>query len=416
MESGCTAFRDNEPLNKQMKQLISTPAKTLAAGIVGLSCIGSLPTKAEPINSSIPESIEASLIEKVRQLENQNNVLRKEIETIKSLIQNSSITSEPVKPIDNPAAVSLTGKAYVAKPSFGYAQIFAIQEDQSRDTFGKTYAAEIDYALGFKTSLDYRFSKSPWGASLGWTYLDATSKGSCAHSDDNRGCIGTFTHADEEFETISDGQYINGINSFNYDDINLMATYDPADSGSFDWSFSMGLKVTTIQKDFQVDMFDPENGQSSSGTADESSSFYGIGPVVGVNASTDLFGGIKAFAGARVGILNSTLKTQYSQDESAHNNARSCRAIGGNAVCYDSSLSTTSWNPYFGATVGLDYMWKISDSFDITFAGSYDLDQYFNAVGTLKFPDDVNEGYVISDYYDLSLSGFTLGINATYKF
>ena len=61
-------------------------------------------------------------------------------------------------------------------------------------------------------------------------------------------CYGTFSNADDNFETNANGQSIEGVNSFDYDDVNLIATYDPKDAGAIDWSYSIGLKYFFAEK------------------------------------------------------------------------------------------------------------------------------------------------------------------------
>lgn len=384
--------------------------------IASLAFIGAMPTKADVVIDGYEQSqIQQSLLEKVKLLEAQNSNLKKEIQEIRAIIKNSSIAIFPEENPEGPLVTSVTAKAYIAKPSFESSQIFAIKENSPNDsTFGSAYVAEIDYSAGIQTSLAIDLPNSNWGTSLSWTSLNASSESVC--TDTGNECYGTFSHADDGLETGASGQSIEGVNSFDYDDVNLIAIYDPKDAGAIDWSYSIGLKYASVDKSLIARMY-PYDSSNNSGRSEERSYYSGIGPVAGIQASTNLFNsGIRAYAGVRAGMLNSTLSATFEQDEDLYSPGYFCDASGGNDDCYNTSVEDTSWNPYLGASLGLEYLWKISDSFGINFSGSYEFDQYVKAVGKMKFPDDVNEGYVITSYEDMSLSGFAAGITATYMF
>ena len=386
------------------KTLLST---VMAASALSLSMatpsLADSPSTSEPINDRITE------------LEDQNKKLADELEAIKKLLKESAIVSLPDSQ-ENPVSASASYKALVLKPTFDFAQTYAASDvSGSSGATNQLYDLEFDYSYAYELGLDFQAANSPWGAKVTFRNLEVDDTGRCYYdSEEDKDCGSTIAHGNEEYGPANDDdEYIKGTNDFNYNDLELLATYDPKDVGAIDWKFFAGIRSVNIGRSLTTDQFDP--GGDDTGSTKSSSSYNGIGPAFAVKASKEIFTkNLNLYGKARIALLNGTTKAKFLEIPDAFSSPE-CEPSGFDD-CTDSQVSQSGWNPTYGISIGLNYKWEISDDFSINFDAAYDFDKFMDVIGDTQYPDDVQDFSSRTTFSDLTLSGASLGIKATYVF
>ena len=379
-----------------------------------LSCAFAVPAFADVHDSS------ESIYRRITELENQNKMLVDELKELKKAIKDSAIVSFPESQ-ENPITASVFAKALILKPSFDFGQTYAGSDIEDQGGPNKLYDLELGYSNGYEIGLDFQAGDSPWGAQVTFRELLASRSGSCKY-DENKDnvCGSTIAHGNLEFGNAEDdGMVYKGLNNFSYNDLSALVTYDPVDKGAIDWKFFGGVRNVNVGRSISSEQFDQDvknRTQKDTGSTVISSSYSGIGPALAVQGSKEIFAkNLNLYGKARVAFLNGTTSSNFLEIDDAFENTNGCRPAGTD-ICSNTTVSQSGWNPAYGVTIGLDYTWQISDAFSLNFDAAYEFDKFINAVADTQFPDDVNDFSSRTTFSDLTLSGASLGLKATYQF
>ena len=349
---------------------------------------------------------------KIMELEIQNQKLTDELKTIKDLLKESALVSSPDSP-ENPVSATVSYKALLLKPTFDFAQTFAAKDSASKDTddlpYGDVstlYDLDFDYSYAYEIGPGFQAANSPWGAQIAFRELLLDEDESCSFEGGNSGsCGSTIAHGNAWFGYgDEEGDVIDGRNDFSYNDLEALVSYDPVDTGAIDWKLFAGVRNVNIDKSLSSELV-RSSSDIGGGSTKISSSYNGIGPALSALASKEIFtDNLNIYGKARIALLNGTTTSKFEEtytDRVYSNNSKA---------------SQDGLNPAYGFSIGLDYKWNVTDAFSLNFDASYEFDKFLNAVADTQFPDDINPYSSRTSFSDLTLSGASFGLKATYLF
>jgi cell division protein FtsB len=350
---------------------------------------------------------EATLQQRLQDLELRQQSLEQEIEVLRQQIEQQAVESADVDTTtaateaanSDLQGVSFSAEAIIFRPRTSILQDYAIVDPgQALFTGGDVAAPDYDQRVGARFKLRYHIPNSP--VTVGATYTTLDSSGSSAVERPVNGFLLATLAAPVQNENADRAS---SSLTLTYDVTDVEVAYHLPGAGSLHTQLFGGVRFANINQANNV-FYDGQD--FTNGTVNIRRSLSGVGFRVGGEVALDLGSDISLFGRAAGSLLISDISTRQQET----NNNGSDLIVSLNRTASDRVI------PVMELVAGLQWQPQLNENLSFDVAAGYEFQQWFNASDTARFVDNSGTGVITQDTGDLSLSGFFLRLGLLFRF
>jgi hypothetical protein len=270
---------------------------------------------------------------------------------------------------------------------------FVVADPDAGNLSGSEKAVEADRDWGFRLGMAYEF-KSGAFVGLRATTLDAS--GDASVTEPSGGSLwGTWLHPDAVIDdddvTAADASY-----DFEQDVFDLVVGKKLTVRRNVGLRIDAGLRYAEMKQAFDIHY---EQGAVNTVDVYQDLDYSGWGPTVGMDADWEMGWGISLFGSVSGSLLMGD--SDFSIREVDFNGATTELV---NVESSDNSRVV----PVVEMRAGIGYVYRLNSGYRFGFKAGYEWQNWFNAVTTMRFVDDVDGQLASRDTTDIGVDGFFL--------
>lgn len=359
------------------------------------------PTDQGPDPAAIDRSTlgETSIEEKLRRLEERQQQLIDEIDTLKTQLQTS--------PAPKPATVipsrpqGFYGKVdlLMLKPGTTSSIDYGITDPllgEATATGGQLQKLDLDRQTNLRWGIGYR--KQPWDVGFQTLSLQSSASGSAQKPIDGT-LYPTLTSPLQN--NNADTANANLKIRFNSSDFEVGYTLQP--SNRFDLRLFSGLRIADTEQRFNVNY---DGGDFTNGEFRFKRNFSGIGPRLGAEARVNLGSGFSVFGRASGSLLIGSSKLRLRETNDS----------GNEVVAAVSDRNQQQSIPVAEAALGMNWSQAIGKQATFNLGLGYEYQHWFNAFDNARFVDSQAPGAFQTNRGDINFGGLFIEAGVAAKF
>lgn len=274
---------------------------------------------------------------------------------------------------------------------------FVVEDPDDGSLSGSVKNIEADRDWGVRLGMSYEFKS---GAFVGMRMMTLDSSGEESVTQPSGGSLwGTWLHAnaiiDDNNVTSASANY-----DFEQDVFDLVVGKKLKMPRNVGLNIDAGLRYADLAQEFDIN-YEQDLGGGLVRTVDieHDNDYKGWGPTVGLGVDWEMGWGLSFFGSLAGSLLMGDFDLSIKEVDT------DTAGVVTDRVDVDDSDSNRLM-PVLEMRAGIGYAYKLNSGYRFGFKAGYEWQNWFNAVTTMRFTDDVDDQIAARDTTDLGLDGF----------